>query len=47
MEIKQPLIANYTVLNASGAIKTGTINKQIYIDPTGKTVGTYEEKIAV
>ena len=47
MEINQPLIANYTVLNASGAIKTGTINKQIYIDPTGKTTGIYEEKIAV
>ena len=47
MEINQPLIANYTVLNAGGVIKTGTINKQIYIDPTGKTIDTYEEKIAV
>ena len=47
MEINQSLIANYTVLSASGAVKTGTINKQIYIDPTGKVVGTYEEKIAV
>ena len=47
MEINQPLIATYTVYSASGAVKTGTINKQIYIDPTGTTQGTYEEKIAI
>ena len=47
MEINQPLIATYTVLNTSEAVKTGTIIKQIYIDPTGKTTGIYEEKIAV
>lgn len=47
MEINQSLVANYTVYKAGGAVKTGTINKQIYIDPTGKTQDTYEEKIAV
>ena len=47
MEINQPLIATYSVFNASGVVKTGNINKQIYIDPTGKTTGIYEEKIAV
>lgn len=47
MQIKQPLIATYKVFNASGVVKTGNINKQIYIDPTGKITGTYEEKIAV
>ena len=47
MQINQSLIATYTVHNASGVVKTGNINKQIYIDPTGKIQGMYEEKIAI
>lgn len=47
MQINQPLIATYTVHNASGVVKTGNINKQIYIDPTRKIQGEYEEKIAI
>lgn len=47
MDINQPLIAAYSILKDGKVIKTGTINKHIYIKITGKTAGDYEDKVAI
>lgn len=47
MDINQPLIATYSILNNGNVVKTGTINKLIYIKITGKTAGDYTDGIEV
>lgn len=47
MDIDQPLVAAYSILNNGNVVKTGTINKHIFIQILGKTAGEYTDGIAV
>lgn len=47
IDINQPLKATYSILNNGNVVKTGTINKNIYIKIQGKDAGDRTDRIAV
>lgn len=47
MDIDQPLIAAYSILNNGNVVKTGTINKHIFIQIRDKKAGNYTDGVAI